>query len=117
MEPCSSQNATALSSSFAVYAFSHAASAARTASATFPLVRPCAALALTTRCCDLIWIPPFATAFSFIAAGVYHFLSPLRLASRETPHRRISQYGHTVWRIQDGAIPPPPNIAQATDGF
>src|ERR1700723_4610225 len=33
------------------------------------------------------------------------------------PDRRISQYGHTVWRIQDGAISPPPNIAQTTDGF
>jgi len=33
------------------------------------------------------------------------------------PDRRISQYGHTVWRIQDGAISPPTNIAQTTDGF
>ena len=33
------------------------------------------------------------------------------------PDRRISQYGHIVWRIQDGAISPPTNIAQTTDGF
>ena len=33
------------------------------------------------------------------------------------PDRRISQYGHTVWRIQDGAISPPTNIAQTADGF
>jgi signal transduction histidine kinase/ligand-binding sensor domain-containing protein len=33
------------------------------------------------------------------------------------PDRRISQYGHTVWRIQDGAISPPTSIAQTTDGF
>jgi len=33
------------------------------------------------------------------------------------PDRRISQYGHAVWRIQDGAISPPTNIAQTTDGF
>jgi signal transduction histidine kinase/ligand-binding sensor domain-containing protein len=33
------------------------------------------------------------------------------------PDRRISQYGHTVWRIQDGAIPPPTSIAQTADGF
>src|ERR1700744_6210469 len=33
------------------------------------------------------------------------------------PDRRISQYGHTLWRIQDGAISPPTNIAQTTDGF
>src|SRR6266851_1123772 len=77
MEPCSSQNATALSRSFVVYAFNHSASATRTASAAFPLVHPCPALALTTRCCDLILIPQFATAFPFIDAGVYQLLSPL----------------------------------------
>jgi len=33
------------------------------------------------------------------------------------PDRRISQYGHTVWRIQDSAISPPTNIAQNTDRF
>jgi ligand-binding sensor domain-containing protein len=33
------------------------------------------------------------------------------------PDRRISQYGHAVWRIQDGAIAPGTAIAQTTDGF
>jgi signal transduction histidine kinase/ligand-binding sensor domain-containing protein len=33
------------------------------------------------------------------------------------PDRRISQYGHTVWRIQDGAIPPAASIAQTSDGY
>jgi ligand-binding sensor domain-containing protein len=33
------------------------------------------------------------------------------------PDRRISQYGHTVWRTQDGAISRPTNTAQTTDGF
>src|SRR6202166_3456037 len=33
------------------------------------------------------------------------------------PDQRISQYGHTVWRIQDGAVATPTNIAQTTDGF
>jgi PAS domain S-box-containing protein len=33
------------------------------------------------------------------------------------PDRRISQYGHAVWRIQDGTISPPTNIAQTADGF
>src|SRR6202162_1529634 len=33
------------------------------------------------------------------------------------PDRRISQYGHTVWRIQNGAISPATTIAQTTDGF
>jgi hypothetical protein len=32
------------------------------------------------------------------------------------PGRRISQHGHTMWRIQDGAIALPTNIAQTTDG-
>src|SRR6202047_3743458 len=33
------------------------------------------------------------------------------------PDRRLSPYGHTVWRVQDGSISPPTNIAQTTDGF
>jgi PAS domain S-box-containing protein len=33
------------------------------------------------------------------------------------PDRRISQYGHAVWRVQDGAISPGTTIAQTTDGF
>jgi PAS domain S-box-containing protein len=44
-------------------------------------------------------------------------LVALPLARAVDPDRRISQYGHTVWRIQDGAIGPPTNIAQTTDGF
>src|SRR5215468_8285586 len=32
--------------------------------------------------------------------------------------RRISQYGHHMWRIQDGYLPgPPEDIAQTTDGY
>jgi PAS domain S-box-containing protein len=44
-------------------------------------------------------------------------LSGLPAALALDPDRRISQYGHSVWRIQDGAIAPPTNIAQTTDGF
>ena len=34
------------------------------------------------------------------------------------PNRRISQYGHTAWRMQDGVFNSTPNvIAQTTDGF
>src|SRR5215469_545576 len=34
------------------------------------------------------------------------------------PSRRISQYGHTMWRIQDGLLPgPPEDIAQTVDGY
>jgi ligand-binding sensor domain-containing protein len=33
------------------------------------------------------------------------------------PDRRISQYAHTAWRIQDGLISRPGVIAQTTDGY
>jgi len=33
------------------------------------------------------------------------------------PNRHISQYGHTVWRVQDGAIDPAGEITQTADGY
>ena len=33
------------------------------------------------------------------------------------PSRHISQYGHTVWRVQDGAIDPAGEITQTADGY
>ena len=34
------------------------------------------------------------------------------------PSRKISQYGHSMWRIQDGYLPGPPEaIAQTADGY
>src|SRR5262245_19235818 len=34
------------------------------------------------------------------------------------PSRKISQYGHNMWRIQDGYLPAPPEaIAQTRDGY
>src|SRR5215471_5186230 len=39
------------------------------------------------------------------------------IANGLEPNRKLSQYGHTAWRIQDGAIPPPIAIAQTTDRF
>src|ERR1700745_3104968 len=55
----------------------------------------------------------------FVLGAVLATLSLLALpaALAVDPDRRISQYGHTVWRIQDGAISPPTNITQTTDGF
>ena len=50
-----------------------------------------------------------------ILAGLLFVMA--RHALAVDPSRRVSQYGHTVWRIQDGAISPPTNIAQTTDGF
>src|ERR1700723_718791 len=55
----------------------------------------------------------------FVLGTVWASLSVVALphALALDPDRRISQYGHTVWRIQDGTISPPTNIAQTTDGF
>jgi hypothetical protein len=33
------------------------------------------------------------------------------------PSRHISQYAHTAWRVQDGAIDPEGEITQTTDGY
>src|SRR4029077_10557219 len=33
------------------------------------------------------------------------------------PNRHISQYGHTVWRVQDGTIDPAGEITQNADGY
>jgi ligand-binding sensor domain-containing protein len=38
-------------------------------------------------------------------------------ASALDPSRHVSQYGHTVWRIQDGAIDPAAEITQTADGY
>jgi signal transduction histidine kinase len=50
----------------------------------------------------------------FVLGAVLANLSLVALprALARDPDRRISPYGHTVWRIQDGAISPPTNIAQ-----
>src|ERR1700756_3665685 len=53
--------------------------------------------------------------FGILLANLLLLAVPRALAL--DPDRRISQYGHTVWRIQDGALSPPTNIAQTTDGF
>ena len=38
-------------------------------------------------------------------------------ASALDPHRLISQYAHTVWRVQDGFPPGPHMITQTRDGY
>ena len=39
------------------------------------------------------------------------------IANGVDPNRRISQYGHTAWRVQDGAISSAGPIAQTMDGY
>src|SRR5260370_40845825 len=38
-------------------------------------------------------------------------------ANAQDPNRHISQYGHTVWRVQDGAIEPAGEITHTADGY
>jgi ligand-binding sensor domain-containing protein len=38
-------------------------------------------------------------------------------ANAPDPIRHISQYGHTGWRVQDGAIDPAGEITQTADGY
>jgi signal transduction histidine kinase/ligand-binding sensor domain-containing protein len=40
-----------------------------------------------------------------------------RTASALDPHRLISQYAHTIWRVQDGFPPGPHMITQTSDGY
>src|ERR1700742_3556396 len=64
-------------------------------------------------------VVPIRAQHVFVLGTVLANLSMVALprALALDPGRQISQYGHTVWRIQDGAISPPTNIAQTTDGF
>jgi PAS domain S-box-containing protein len=65
-----------------------------------------------------VMVPVRARAVSALGAVLSSLLLvALPRAHALDPDRRISQYGHTVWRIQDSAISPPINIAQTTDGF
>jgi signal transduction histidine kinase/ligand-binding sensor domain-containing protein len=45
------------------------------------------------------------------------FLCATSLANGVDANRKISQYGHTAWRVQDGTISPGTSIAQTTDGY
>lgn len=45
------------------------------------------------------------------------FLLVLVQAHALDPNRRISQYGHTVWRTQDGLIGSDPDLTQTADGY
>jgi signal transduction histidine kinase/ligand-binding sensor domain-containing protein len=41
----------------------------------------------------------------------------LQAAVAVDPSRRISQYGHTAWRVYDGAIPRVSSLTQTNDGY
>jgi PAS domain S-box-containing protein len=48
---------------------------------------------------------------------VFVFLCAISAANALDPNRKISQYGHTAWRIEDGAISSGSTIAQTADGY
>jgi ligand-binding sensor domain-containing protein len=50
-------------------------------------------------------------------SGLLLFLSLTGTASALDPHRLISQYAHTVWRVQDGFPHAPHMITQTSDGY
>ena len=53
---------------------------------------------------------------SVLCTALLSFVCPR--ASPLDHSRQISQYGHNMWRIQDGYLPgPPEDIAQTTDGY
>jgi len=54
----------------------------------------------------------------FLSVHCLLLLLTINSAKAVDPNRRISQYGHTAWRMQDGVFNSTPNvIAQTTDGF
>jgi signal transduction histidine kinase/streptogramin lyase len=55
-----------------------------------------------------------ACTLSFIA--IFLFSSVGWIAALD-PHTRISQYGHTAWRLQDGFLGDIESITQTTDGY
>ena len=57
---------------------------------------------------------------SLIGSLTFLLLLPLLLASvvkAVDPKARISQYGHTAWRMQDGFVPNPTAVTQTSDGY
>jgi signal transduction histidine kinase/ligand-binding sensor domain-containing protein len=50
----------------------------------------------------------FSFCLLFVVVNSIHALEP---------DRRISQYGHTAWRVQDGLIDLPSSITQTADGY
>src|ERR1700687_2469104 len=58
-----------------------------------------------------------ATPRLFLLCFVLFFFTISPVAALDTS-RRISQYGHTAWRIEDGVFAGAPNVmAQTTDGY
>ena len=48
---------------------------------------------------------------------IFCFLFSSRLMTGLDPHLRISQYGHTAWRVPEGLLAHPSAITQTADGY
>ena len=59
------------------------------------------------------FIVPFCRALEIFLLGSLLCQS----ANALDPNRHISQYGHRVWRVNDGAIDPTSEITQTADGY
>jgi signal transduction histidine kinase len=57
------------------------------------------------------------TVWQLLCIYVASFLFSTAQAHALDPNRLISQYGHTVWRSNEGAAPAPVAITQTTDGY
>jgi len=59
----------------------------------------------------------FSTLSRFVALWVLACLCATSAANALDPNRKISLYGHTAWRIQDGAVASGFSITQTPDGY
>jgi signal transduction histidine kinase/ligand-binding sensor domain-containing protein len=52
-----------------------------------------------------------------LSRGLFYLFVLAATAWAVDPSSRISQYGHTAWRVQDGVVSNPGAITQTTDGY
>jgi ligand-binding sensor domain-containing protein len=55
-------------------------------------------------------------ARTLLSLTVFYFCSTALIWALD-PGRRISQYAHTAWRVQDGSITIGTSITQTADGY
>jgi ligand-binding sensor domain-containing protein/signal transduction histidine kinase len=67
---------------------------------------------------DLLTRAKILAPLRFLSLGFLLFFSSLRSLWAVDSNKRISQYAHSAWRLQDGAFGGTPNaISQTTDGY
>jgi ligand-binding sensor domain-containing protein len=67
---------------------------------------------------DLLTRAKILATLRFLSLGFLLFFSSLLSLWAVDSNKRISQYAHSAWRLQDGAFGGTPNaISQTTDGY